>query len=44
METRNAYGISVRNPEEERPLGRPRYRWVYSIKIELREMGWYGLD
>jgi hypothetical protein len=23
---------------------RPRHRWVDSIKIGLREMGWYGLD
>jgi hypothetical protein len=23
---------------------RPRRRWVDNIKIDLREIGWYGLD
>jgi hypothetical protein len=27
-----------------RPLGRPRCRWVDSIKIDLREIGWDGMD
>jgi hypothetical protein len=35
---RNAYRILVRKPEGERPLGRPRRRWVDNIKIELREI------
>jgi hypothetical protein len=26
------------------PLGRPRRRWVDNIKIDLREVGWDGLD
>jgi hypothetical protein len=34
----------VGNPEGSRPLGRPRYRWVYNIKIDLREIGWDGGD
>jgi hypothetical protein len=29
---------------EERPLGRPRRRWVDNIKIDLREIGWDGVD
>jgi hypothetical protein len=41
---RNAYGILVLNPEGKRPLGRPRRRWVDSIKMDLREIGWYELD
>jgi hypothetical protein len=24
----------------DRPLGRPRRRWVDNIKIDLREIGW----
>jgi hypothetical protein len=43
-ETRNAYRILVGKPEGKRPLGRPRCRWVDNIKMDLREMGWYGLD
>jgi hypothetical protein len=39
-ERRNAYRILVENPEEKRPLGRPRLRWVDNIKIDLREIGW----
>jgi hypothetical protein len=25
-------------PEEKRPMGRPRRRWVKNIKIDLREI------
>jgi hypothetical protein len=42
--TRNAYGILVRKPEGNRPLGRPRRRWVDNIKIDLREIGRGGVD
>jgi hypothetical protein len=43
---RNAYRILMAKPEGKRPLGRPRYRWVDNIKMELPRdrMGWYGLD
>jgi hypothetical protein len=30
----------VGKPEGKRPLGRPIYRWVANIKIDLRETGW----
>jgi hypothetical protein len=43
-EKKNAYRISVGKPEGKRPLGRSRCRWVYSIKVDLREIRWYGLD
>jgi hypothetical protein len=45
-EKRNAYRILVGKPEGNRPLGRPRCRWVDNIKIKHRSdrMGWYGLD
>jgi hypothetical protein len=35
--------LLVGKPEERRPLGRPRCRWVDSIKIDLREIGWDGV-
>jgi hypothetical protein len=35
-EKRNAYRILVGKPEEKRPLGRVRRRWVDNIKIDLR--------
>jgi hypothetical protein len=28
----------------KRPLGRPRYRWVDNVKMDLREIGWDGMD
>jgi hypothetical protein len=40
METRNAYRILVGEPEGKRSLGRPRRRWVETIKVDLREIGW----
>jgi hypothetical protein len=43
-EKRNAYRILVGTREGKRPLGRPRRRWVYNIKIYLKEMGWDGMD
>jgi hypothetical protein len=43
-EKRNAYRILVGKPEGKRPLGRPRRRWVDNIKMDLREIGWDGMD
>jgi hypothetical protein len=44
MGTSNACKILVGKPEGERPLGRPRHRWVDNIKMDLREIGWGGTD
>jgi hypothetical protein len=33
----------VGKPEGERPLGRPRRRWVDNIKIDT-QIGWDGMD
>jgi hypothetical protein len=38
------YGILVGKPEGKRPLGRPRRRWVDNINLDLREIGWNGVD
>jgi hypothetical protein len=43
-EKRNAYRTLVGKPEGERSLGRRKLRWVDSIKTDLREIGWDGLD
>jgi hypothetical protein len=47
-EKRNVYRLLVEKPEEKRPLGRPRRRWVDNIKMDLLEIGvsvvdWIGL-
>jgi hypothetical protein len=41
---KNTHRILVGKPEGKRPLGRPRHRWVDNIKIDLREIGWDGMD
>jgi hypothetical protein len=41
---RNAFKILVGKPEGEILLGRPRRRWVDNIKMDLREIGWDGMD
>jgi hypothetical protein len=30
----------VGNPERKRRLRRPRSRWEYEIRMDLREIGW----
>jgi hypothetical protein len=42
--TRNPSRNLVGKPEGKTPLGRPRHRWVNNIKMDLREIGWDGLD
>jgi hypothetical protein len=47
-EKRNVYRLLVRKPEGKRPIGRPRRRWMYNIKMDLLEIGvnvvdWIGL-
>jgi hypothetical protein len=32
------------NQEGKRPLGSQRYMWVDNIKMDLREIGWGGMD
>jgi hypothetical protein len=43
-EKRKACRLLVGNPEGKRGLGRPRRRWLDNIKIDLREIGWGGMD
>jgi hypothetical protein len=40
----NAYRVLVGKPERKRLLGRPRCRWEDNIKIDLRQIGWGGMD
>jgi hypothetical protein len=37
-------GILVGKPEGKRLLGRHRHKWVENIKMNLREIGWDGMD
>jgi hypothetical protein len=40
----NGCRMLVGNPEEKRPLGRPRRRWEINIKTGIREIGFGGMD
>jgi hypothetical protein len=40
----NMYRLLVGKPEEKRPLGRPRCRWIDNIKMDLLAMGLGGVD
>jgi hypothetical protein len=34
----------VGKPEGKRPLGRPIRKWENTIRMDLREIGWGGMD
>jgi hypothetical protein len=47
-EEREVYRFLVGKPERKRPVGRPRFRWVDNIRMDLQEVGcgymdWIGL-
>jgi len=42
-EERRIQGL-VGKPEGKRPLGRSRRRWEDNIKMDLQEVGWWGMD
>jgi hypothetical protein len=46
-EERKVYKVLVGKPEGKRPLGRPRRRWKYRIRMHFRKVGlggWIGFD
>jgi hypothetical protein len=43
-EVSNAYKILVGKPEGKRSLGRPRCRWEDNIRVDLKDIGWEGVD
>jgi hypothetical protein len=44
VEKRNVCSISVGKPKRKTPLGRPRRRWMDSIKMDVRDTGCDGVD
>jgi hypothetical protein len=44
MEKRTAYTILMGEPEGKIPLGRPRRKRVDNIEINVRELGWGGME
>jgi hypothetical protein len=43
-EMRNAYSIFVGYTEGKSPLGRRKHRWEDNIRMDLREVGWEGVE
>jgi hypothetical protein len=44
MGERNLYKILVGKHEGKRPFGRPRHIWEDNIRIDLKKIGWEGVD
>ena len=38
------YRVLVGKPEGKRPLGRPRFRWMDNIRMDLQEVGCEYVD
>jgi len=43
-EERAVYRVLVGKTEGKRPLGRPRRRWVFKIRVDLQEVGFGHVD
>jgi len=43
-ESRGVYRVVVGKPEGKRPLGIPRRRWEYNIKMDLQKVECEGMD
>ena len=41
---RGLYRVLVGKSERKRPLGRPRHKWEDNIKMDLQEVGCWGVD
>jgi hypothetical protein len=41
-EETKVYRVLVGKPEGNIPLGRPKSRWEFGIRMDLRENGWVG--
>jgi hypothetical protein len=41
---RDAYRVLVGRVKVKRQLGRPRHRWEYNIKIDLKDIGINGVN
>jgi hypothetical protein len=41
-EERKVYKVLVGKLEGKKPHGRPKHRWEDGIRMDLREIGWWG--
>jgi hypothetical protein len=40
----NAYRILARKPKGKTPLRRPTHKWEDNVRMDLRDIGWEGVD
>jgi hypothetical protein len=43
-EETKVYRVLVAKPEGKRPLGRPRRRWEDGFRMDLKDIGWEGVE
>jgi hypothetical protein len=43
-EERKVYRVLVGKPKGKRPLGRPRRRWEDGFRMDLKDIGWEGVE
>jgi hypothetical protein len=43
-ENKHAYRLMVGKPEGKRPIERTRHKWVDNVNMDLRGIGWGGMD
>jgi hypothetical protein len=43
-EGREVYRVLVGKPERKRSLERKRRRWEFGTKMDIREIGWEGVE
>jgi hypothetical protein len=43
-ERSGTYRVLMGKPKGRRPLERPRSKWEVNIKMDLRDVGWWGMD
>jgi hypothetical protein len=43
-DVRQVYKVLVQKPKEKTPLGRSRHRSDDNIRMDLKEIGWDGVD
>jgi hypothetical protein len=41
---RKVYRVLVGKPKGKTPLRRPRHRWENGIRMDLKELGWGGVE
>jgi hypothetical protein len=44
VDKRNSYRLSVENPEDKKPLRRPRSKWADNIMMAVRETELDGME